>query len=122
MRGVADTGSRLELRAGFGAGIFTALARIKGRPVGLIASNPAHLGGAIDADASDKAARFMQLCNAHGLPLVSRVDTPGFMVGPDTEATAQVRHVSRMFVAAAHLPLPFFAVVLRRATAWARWR
>ena len=64
----------------------------------------------------------MQLCNAHGLPLVSRVDTPGFMVGPDTEATAEVRHVSRMFVAAAHLRLPFFAVVLRRATAWARWR
>ena len=114
MQLVADTGSLLELRAGFGAGIFTALARIEGRPVGLIASNPTHLGGAIDADAADKAARFMQLCNAHGLPLVSLVDTPGFMVGPDTEATAQVRHVSRMFVAAAHLRVPFFAVVLRK--------
>ena len=114
MQGVADTASLLELRAGFGAGIFTALARIEGRPVGLIASNPAHLGGAIDADAADKAARFMQLCNAHGLPLVSLVDTPGFMVGPDTEATAQVRHVSRIFVAAAHLRVPFFAVVLRK--------
>ena len=114
MQLVADTGSLLELRAGFGAGIFTALARIEGRPVGLIASNPAHLGGAIDADAADKAARFMQLCNAHGLPLVSLVDTPGFMVGPNTEASAQVRHVSRMFVAAAHLRVPFFAVVLRK--------
>ena len=114
MQMVADTTSLLELRAGFGAGIFTALARIEGRPVGLIASNPAHLGGAIDADAADKAARFMQLCNAHGLPLVSLVDTPGFMVGPDTEASAQVRHVSRMFVAAAHLRVPFFAVVLRK--------
>ena len=114
MQMVADTASLLELRAGFGAGIFTALARIEGRPVGLIASNPAHLGGAIDADAADKAARFMQLCNAHGLPLVSLVDTPGFMVGPDTEASAQVRHVSRMFVAAAHLRVPFFAVVLRK--------
>ena len=114
MKLVADTASLLELRAGFGAGIFTALARIEGRPVGLIASNPAHLGGAIDADAADKAARFMQLCNAHGLPLVSLVDTPGFMVGPDAEATAQVRHVSRMFVAAAHLRVPFFAVVLRK--------
>ena len=114
MRGVADTGSLLELRAGFGAGIFTALTRIEGRPVGLIASNPAHLGGAIDADAADKAARFMQLCNAHGLPLVSLVDTPGFMVGPEVEAQAQVRHVSRMFVAAAHLRVPFFAVVLRK--------
>jgi acetyl-CoA carboxylase carboxyltransferase component len=114
MRGVADTGSLLELRAGFGAGIFTALARIEGRPVGLIASNPTHLGGAIDADAADKASRFMQLCNVHGLPLVSLVDTPGFMVGPEIEAQAQVRHVSRMFVAAAHLRVPFFAVVLRK--------
>ena len=114
MQGVADTGSLLELRAGFGAGIVTALARIEGKPVGLIASNPAHLGGAIDADAADKAARFMQLCNAHGLPLVSLVDTPGFMVGPEVETQAQVRHVSRMFVAAAHLRVPFFAVVLRK--------
>ncbi len=114
MQQVADTDTLLELRAGFGAGIFTALARLEGRPVGLIASNPAHLGGAIDADAADKAARFMQLCNAHGLPLLSLVDTPGFMVGPDAEAQAQVRHVSRMFIAAAHLRVPLFAVVLRK--------
>ncbi len=115
MQQVADVDSLLELRAGFGAGIFTALARIEGRPVGLMASNPAHLGGAIDAAAADKAARFMQLCNAHGLPLVSLVDTPGFMVGPEVEAQAQVRHVSRMFIVAAHLRVPFFAVVLRKA-------
>jgi len=114
MRRVADTTSLLELRAGFGAGIFTALARIEGHPVGLLASNPSHLGGAIDADAADKAARFMQLCNTHGLPLVSLVDTPGFMVGPEVEALGQVRHVSRMFVAAAHLRVPYFAVVLRK--------
>ena len=114
MREVADVDSLLELRAGFGVGIFTALARIRGRPVGLIASNPAHLGGAIDADAADKAARFMQLCNAHGLPLVSLVDTPGFMVGPEIETQAQVRHVSRMFVVAAHLRVSVFSVVLRR--------
>ena len=114
MRGVADTGSLLELRSGFGAGVFTSLARVEGRPIGLLASNPAHLGGAIDADAADKAARFMQLCNTHGLPLVSLVDTPGFMVGPEVEAQAQVRHVSRMFVAAAQLRVPFFAVVLRK--------
>ena len=114
MRLVADTDSLLELRAGFGAGIFTALARIEGRPVGLFANNPQHLGGAIDADAADKAARFMQLCNAHGLPLVSLVDTPGFMVGPEVETQAQVRHVSRMFVAAAHLRVPMFSVVLRK--------
>ncbi len=114
MAGIVDPGSLLALRSGFGLGIHTALARIEGRPVGLLANNPAHLGGAIDADAADKAARFMQLCNAHGLPLVSLVDTPGFMVGPDTEATAQVRHVSRMFIAAAHLRVPFFSVVLRK--------
>ena len=114
MRGVADTGSLLELRAGFGAGIVTALARIQGRPVGLIANNPHHLGGAIDVEAADKSARFMQLCNAHGLPIVSLCDTPGFMVGPEIEAQAQVRHVCRMFMVASHLRVPFFAVVLRK--------
>ena len=114
MQGIADESSLLLLRTGFGVGIHTALARIAGRPVGLMANNPLHLGGAIDADAADKAARFMQLCNAHGLPIVSLVDTPGFMVGPETEATAQVRHVSRMFVAAAHLRVPLLSVVLRK--------
>lgn len=114
MLGIADVGSLLELRTGFGQGIHTALARIEGRPVGLLANNPMHLGGAIDADAADKAARFMHLCNAHSLPLVSLVDTPGFMVGPDTEATAQVRHVSRLFVAAVHLRVPYLSVVLRK--------
>ena len=114
MAGIADVGSLLELRTGFGLGIHTALARIEGRPVGMLANNPLHLSGAIDAAAADKAARFMQLCNAHGLPLVSLVDTPGFMVGPDTEATAQVRHVSRMFIAAAHLRVPYLSVVLRK--------
>ncbi|RZJ26669.1 MAG: hypothetical protein EOO54_02050, partial [Haliea sp.] len=111
---VVDSGSLLLLRSGFGAGIHTALARIEGRPVGILANNPQHLGGAIDADAADKAARFMQLCNTHGLPMVSFVDTPGFMVGPDMEAQAQVRHVSRMFVIAAALRVPFFSVVLRK--------
>jgi len=114
MRGIADVGSLLPLRAGFGSGLHTALARIGGRPVGLLANNPQYLGGAIDAAAADKAARFMQLCNAHGLPIVSLVDTPGFMVGPDVEATAQVRHVSRMFVGAAHLRVPYLSVVLRK--------
>ncbi len=114
MRGVADTGSVLELRAGFGAGVVTALARIEGKPVGLMANNPHHLGGAIDVEAADKSARFMQLCNAHGLPIVSLCDTPGFMVGPEIEAQAQVRHVCRMFMVASHLRVPFFAVVLRK--------
>jgi acetyl-CoA carboxylase carboxyltransferase component len=114
LQGVADAGSLLELRSGFGKGIHTALGRLQGRAVGFMANNPLHLGGAIDADAADKCARFMQLCNAHGLPIVSFVDTPGFMVGPAIEELAQVRHVSRMFIASAHLRVPLFAVVLRK--------
>jgi len=114
IRLLADQGSVLELRGGFGAGMITALARIEGRPVGLLANNPRHLGGAIDAEAADKAARFLQLCDAHGLPVVSLCDTPGFMVGPEIEEQAQVRRVCRMFVVAAHLRVPFFAVVLRK--------
>ncbi|MDQ7957469.1 MAG: carboxyl transferase domain-containing protein [Pseudomonadota bacterium] len=114
MRGLFDEDSVLELRAGFGAGMVTALARIDGQPVGVMANNPHHLGGAIDAEAADKAARFMQLCNAHAIPLVSLCDTPGFMVGPDIEAQAQVRHVCRMFMIEAHLRVPYFTVVLRK--------
>ncbi len=115
MRGVVDTGSLLELRAGFGAGVLTALARLEGRPIGVLASNPAHLGGAIDADAADKAARFMQLCDAHGLAMLSLIDTPGFMVGPEIEKRAQVRHASRMFAVGAQLTVPFVALVVRKA-------
>ncbi|MEW6090014.1 carboxyl transferase domain-containing protein [Parvibaculum sp.] len=111
---VADTGSVLELRKEFGIGIKTALIRMEGRPMGLIANNPFHLGGAIDAEAADKAARFMQLCDAFGLPILSLCDTPGFMVGPEIEKAAQVRHVSRMFVTAANMSVPLFAVVLRK--------
>lgn len=114
MQGIADVDSLLELRAGYGTGVHTALARIEGRPVGIVANNPRHLGGAIDVDAADKAARFMQLCDTHGLPIVSLIDTPGFMVGPEIEARAQVRHVSRLFVLGAKLRVPFMAVVLRK--------
>jgi acetyl-CoA carboxylase carboxyltransferase component len=105
----------LELRRGFGAGIVTALARAdNGRPLGVIANNPAHLGGAIDAEGADKAARFMQLCNAFGLPLLFLCDTPGFMVGPKAEKTATVRHFSRMFVTGANLTVPTGTIVLRK--------
>ena len=114
LRTLADSATMLELRAGFGLGMVTALARIEGRPIGVLANNPAHLGGAIDADAADKAARFMQLCDAHGLPLLSLVDTPGFMVGPAIEERAQVRHAARLFVTAAALRVPYFSVVLRK--------
>jgi acetyl-CoA carboxylase carboxyltransferase component len=114
VNGIADAGSVLFLRAGYGLGIHTALARIGGHAVGIIANNPMHLGGAIDADACRKATRFMRLCNTHGLPIVSLVDTPGFMVGPDTEATGQVRAAGDLFVAAAQLSVPFFSIVLRK--------
>ena len=114
IEGIADAGSVLMLRGGFGAGIHTALARVEGQAVAVMANNPYHLGGAIDADAADKASRFMQLCDAHGLPIVSLIDTPGFMVGPDVEARAQVRHVSRMFLTAAKLRVALLAVTLRK--------
>jgi len=112
---LADTGSVLELRGQFGVGVITALIRIEGRPMGVIANNPLHLGGAIDADGADKAARFTQLCDAFDLPLLSLCDTPGFMVGPEVERSAQVRHVSRLFVTAAGATIPLFAMVLRKA-------
>lgn len=111
---LADIESVLELRIEFGVGIITALARIEGKPVGIIANNPAHLGGAIDAEASDKAARFIQLCDAFDLPIISLCDTPGFMVGLDAERSAQVRHFSRLFVTAASITVPWLTVVLRK--------
>jgi acetyl-CoA carboxylase carboxyltransferase component len=109
-----DVGSVLELRRQFAPGMVTALARIEGRPIGVIANDPRQLGGAIDANGADKAARFMQLCDAFDIPMVSLCDTPGFMVGPDTEKTATVRHFSRMFLVAASMTVPYFAVVLRK--------
>ncbi|MCP5058143.1 MAG: carbamoyl-phosphate synthase large subunit [bacterium] len=111
---VADTGSVLELRRGFGAGMVTALARMEGRPLGIIANNPTHLAGAIDSDGADKAARFMQLCDGFDLPILFLCDTPGIMVGPEAEKTALVRHASRMFVTAASVSVPFFTIVLRK--------
>jgi acetyl-CoA carboxylase carboxyltransferase component len=110
-----DTDSVSELRRGFGVCVITALARVEGRPVGVIANNPALLGGAIDADGADKLARFLQLCDAFGLPVVSLCDTPGFMVGPDAEQTATVRHFSRLFVLGGHMSVPMITIVLRKA-------
>ena len=115
IEGLFDTDSVLELRRDFGIGMVTALARIEGRPVGVIANDPGHLAGAIDSDGADKAARFMQLCDAFGLPIVTLVDTPGMMVGPDIEATALVRHCSRLFVTGANLSVPMVSVVTRKA-------
>jgi acetyl-CoA carboxylase carboxyltransferase component len=111
---LADEGSMLELRRQFGTGMVTALIRIEGHPFGLIANNPKHLGGAIDSEAGDKAAHFVQLCDAFDIPVLSLCDTPGFMVGPEAEKTAIVRHVCRMFVIGASISVPFFTVVVRK--------
>jgi len=112
---LVDVGSWLELRQWFGVGMITGLARIEGRPIGIIANNPNHLGGAIDSDGSDKGARFMQLCDAFDIPILFLCDTPGIMVGPEIEKTALVRHSSRMFLVGANLEIPTFTVIVRKS-------
>ncbi len=114
IRRLCDQGSVSLLRERFAPEMATALGRIDGRPVGVIANNTMHMAGAITSGAADKASRFMQLCDAFGLPLISLVDTPGMMVGPDAEATALVRHASRLLVTGAALRVPLIAVILRR--------
>jgi len=109
-----DQGSVLELRRGFGVGIVTALARVDGRPLGVVSNDPTHLGGAIDADGADKAARFIAMCDAFELPLLFLCDTPGFMVGPHAERTATVRHFARMFLAGANVSVPSGTIILRK--------
>ena len=109
-----DEGSVLELRRGFGAGIVTALVRVDGRPLGVVANVPTHLGGAIDADGADKATRFIGMCDAFALPVLFLCDTPGFMVGPSAERTATVRHFARMFLGGANLSVPCGTIVLRK--------
>lgn len=111
---VCDDSSVTELRREFGIGIITCFARIEGRPVGIMANNPVHLSGAIDADASDKAARFIQLCDAFDIPIVSLVDCPGIMVGPEIEKTALVRHAARLFVISTSITVPFMSIVVRK--------
>ncbi len=111
---LADDGSWIELRGGYGQGMITGFLRIEGRPMGVIANDPRFLGGAIDGEGGEKAGRFMQMCDAFGVPILSLCDTPGFMVGPDSEKGAGVRRGARMFVVGASLRVPFFTVVLRK--------
>lgn len=115
IRTLADEGSVLELRKGFGRTMVTAFIRIEGRPVGVIANDPKHVGGAVDSDGSDKGARFMQLCDAYDIPMVNLCDTPGIMVGPEAEKTALVRHAARMFLTSCNMTVPYFTIVLRKA-------
>lgn len=112
---LADVDSVLEIRKDFGVGIVTCLLRIEGKPFGLIANNPHHLAGAIDSDGADKAARFLQVCDAFDLPVISIMDCPGIMVGPEVEKTALVRHSCRLFNTGANLSTPMFGVIIRKA-------
>jgi acetyl/propionyl-CoA carboxylase alpha subunit/acetyl-CoA carboxylase carboxyltransferase component len=114
IRTLADAGTWLELRGGYGRGMITGFLRVEGRPLGLIANDPQRLGGAIDSEGAEKGARFLQLCDAFDVPVLSLCDTPGFMVGPQSETTAAVRRGSRLFVTATSLTVPLFTVVLRK--------
>lgn len=112
---LSDTGSVLELRRHYGIGMITCLARIEGQAFAIIANNPAHLSGAIDAEASDKAAHFLGQAEAAGIPVVALCDTPGFMVGAEAEATGLVRRAGGLFIAGSRVTVPSFAVVVRKA-------
>ena len=112
---LVDAGSVLYIREGYGVGMITALARIAGRSVGILANNPKHLGGAIDADASLKAARFVELCDGFDLPVVCLIDCPGFMVGPESEQDAAVRKMCKMFLVGASITVPYFSVITRKS-------
>jgi acetyl-CoA carboxylase carboxyltransferase component len=112
---LADVGSVLEIRKDFGRGMVTSFIRVEGRPLGVVANNPMHLGGAIDSDGADKAARFLQLCDAFDVPVLFFCDTPGIMVGPEIEKTALVRHANRLFLVGANLDVTYMTVILRKA-------
>jgi len=111
---LADEDSFIELRSGYGLGVITGFIRLEGRPLGLIANNCMHLGGAVDAEAAEKASRFLQLCDAFDLPILSLTDTPGFMVGPESDARAAVRRMSSLFVSYASVTVPIIAIILRK--------
>ncbi len=113
--GLCDAESVLELHREYGGGIITALARVEGRAIGVIANNARHLGGALDAESCDKAARFVRMCDVHRLPVLSLVDTPGFLVGPEAEATGVLRCAGDLIAAAAQASVPVVAVVVRKA-------
>lgn len=112
---LADTDSFTEVRRIYGRSVITGFIRLEGKPMGLLASDCQQLGGAVDAEAAGKAARFLQLCDAHKIPILSLVDTPGFMVGPDSESAAAVRRMSSLFVTGASLTVPMVAIFLRKA-------
>ena len=115
IEGIADIDSVLEIRKDWAPGIITSFVRIEGKPVGIVANNPGHLSGAIDSPGADKGSRFIQLCDAFDIPILSLIDCPGIMVGPESEKTALIRHAARMFVVGANIETPMMSVVIRKA-------
>jgi acetyl-CoA carboxylase carboxyltransferase component len=111
---IADQDSVTWLRASWAPELVTAIARVEGIPIGVLANQSIHMAGALTTNASDKAADFLDLCQRWQLPVLSLVDTPGFMVGPESERTGLVRQASRMVTAGARLTVPLVGVVLRR--------
>jgi acetyl/propionyl-CoA carboxylase alpha subunit/acetyl-CoA carboxylase carboxyltransferase component len=112
---LCDKKSVMELRSNFGKAIATFIARVEGRSIGIVANDCLFNGGAIDSDAADKFSRFLNLCNFYRLPVLTLCDTPGFMVGPEAEKTATVRHAARILVSAAKLTVPMMTVIIRKS-------
>jgi acetyl-CoA carboxylase carboxyltransferase component len=115
IRRIVDDGEWFDLKPNWAKTIITCLARMGGRPVGIVASQPRHLGGILDNDSADKSARFVNLCNAYGIPLVFLMDVPGFMVGTKVEEAGIIRHGAKMLYAVANATVPKITVVLRKA-------
>ncbi|MDQ3741581.1 MAG: acyl-CoA carboxylase subunit beta, partial [Actinomycetota bacterium] len=115
IRRVVDDGEWLDLKPQWAKTVITCLARMGGRPVGIVANQPKQLGGILDNDSADKAARFVNLCNAYGIPLVFLMDVPGFMVGTKVEQAGIIRHGAKMLYAVANATVPKVTVVLRKA-------
>ena len=115
IEGMADEDSVLEIRKDWSPGMITSFIRVEGRPIGVVANNPGHLSGAIDSPGADKGSRFIQLCDAFDIPVLSLIDCPGIMVGPESEKSALVRHAARMFVVGANIETPLMSVVIRKA-------
>jgi acetyl-CoA carboxylase carboxyltransferase component len=115
IRRIVDDGHYFDLKPQFAKTIITCLARFGGRPAGIVANQPKQLGGILDNDSSDKAARFINLCNAYGIPLVYLMDVPGFMVGTKVEQQGIIRHGAKMLYATANATVPKVTIVLRKA-------
>jgi acetyl-CoA carboxylase carboxyltransferase component len=115
IRRIVDDGAWFDLKPRWARTIITCLARMGGRPVGIVANQPRHLGGILENDSADKAARFINLCDAYGIPLLFLMDVPGFMVGTKVERAGIIRHGAKMLYAVSRATVPKVTVILRKA-------